>query len=61
MHELVAQRVLQTCSKPEWTMLIFLDTSDLLWESYVTQFPSEQLEQGILVEDMVHELLGFVI
>lgn len=56
----MARRVPQSHPKFEGTVLILPGTINLCWGSYETRISSEQLEQGIPVENMEHEPPGSV-
>ena len=59
-QDLVAHAVTLSHPKPGWAVLMFPDASDEHWGSFLTQVPQNELDRGVLVEDMTHEPLGFL-
>ena len=59
-QDLVAHAVALSHPKPGWVVLMFPDASDEHWGSFLTQVPQEELDRGVSVEDMIHELLGLL-
>ena len=60
VREPVTTRVRLYHPKSDRSVLMFPDASDRFWGSCVTQVPSDEMAQGLPVEEMSHEPLGFV-
>ena len=59
-QDLVANAVALSHPKDGYEVLMFSDTSDNHWESFMTQVPTAELESGVEVEKMNHQSLGFL-
>ena len=59
-QDLVANAVALSHPKDRYKVLIFPDAFDNHWVSFLTQVPTAELEGGVEVDKMSHELLGFL-
>ena len=57
---LVAHAVALSYPKQEYEVLMFPDSSDLHWGSFLTHVPEDELGGLLAVEDMSHEPMGFL-
>ena len=59
-QDLVAHAVALYHPRPGCQVLMFPDSSECHWASFVTQVPDAEMDQNLLVEDMTHEPLVFL-
>ena len=59
-QDLVTHAVALSYPKQGYEVLMFPDSSDLHWGSFLTQVPEAELGGLLAVEDMSHEPMGFL-